>query len=287
MSTTDLFGIRSLMQRTTGDSRVRVALIDGPVDTRHAGFADSQIIFLRNLSDASDADAAVAHGTAIAGVLFASRRSSAEGICPGCTMVIRPIFGFWENGGRLDGPIAADVAAAVIECVEAGVTVINLSFSHTGAPNSKSRLLTDSFDFAAKRGVIIVAATGNSGRSTSTVLTSHPWVIPVCAYDRRLVFQHYSDHGATIGRRGIGALGEHVTTFTPGGGTTIISGTSVAAASVSGVIALLASIFPTIPLQRIKYAVLQSGGCRRTPMPPPIHAESAYQSLAIEVDAKK
>jgi hypothetical protein len=67
------------------------------------------------------------HGTFVAGILCARRDSIAPAICPGCTLIVRPIFSEDKNGiGKMPSATPEEVAVAVIDTVLAGARVINL-----------------------------------------------------------------------------------------------------------------------------------------------------------------
>ena len=68
-------------------------------------------------------------------------------------------------------------------------------------------------DHAMRRGVLVVAAAGNQATVGSTVITRHPWVIPVVAYDADGAPMGQSNFGNSIGRRGLGAPGDRVTSL--------------------------------------------------------------------------
>src|SRR5688500_16204071 len=98
-----LVKLRPLMALGGGRADVAVALLDGPVATDHPAFAASHIAEVasgRRGGSAQLGAGAYSHGTFVAGVLAASRGSGAPAICPGCTLLVRPIFGEGGNGGR-------------------------------------------------------------------------------------------------------------------------------------------------------------------------------------------
>jgi subtilisin family serine protease len=128
--------------------------------------------------------------------------------------------------------------------------------------------------------VIVVAAAGNQGTLGSTAITSHPWVIPVAAYDLAGRPLGQSNLGNSIGRRGLGALGDRVTSLGTDGKPITLGGTSAAAPFVTGAIALLWSEFPDVPAGAMKLAVAGAYARRRTTVVPPLlDAWGAYQSL--------
>ena len=137
-------------------------------------------------------------------------------------------------------------------------------------------------DYAAKRGVIIVAAAGNQGTIGSSAITRHPWVIPVAACDIRGRPIDHSNLGNSIGRRGLSAPGDSITSLGVEGGKLLTSGgTSAAAPFVIGTIALLRSEFPAATAAELKYAVTQAYGSKRTTIVPPLlDAWASYKFMA-------
>jgi subtilisin family serine protease len=140
------------------------------------------------------------------------------------------------------------------------------------------RRLQDALDYAARLGVLVVAAAGNQATLGSSAITRHPWVIPVVAYDRRGRPTRDSNLGASIGRRGVGAPGEAIESLAPDGGVRVGGGTSSAAAFVTGALALLCSLFPEASPSEVKRAVI-SGGRRRTVTPPLMSGERALNAM--------
>ena len=112
-------------------------------------------------------------------------------------------------------------------------------------------------DHAMFRGVIIVAAAGNQKMVGSTVISRHPWVIPIAACNPEGLLSAYLNVGHSIGVRGLRAPGDGVCSSGTDGQSFPSSGTSIAAPFVTGTIALLWSMFPSATAQDIKLAVTQ------------------------------
>jgi subtilisin family serine protease len=89
-----LVGLTALMGITAGVPDVSVALIDGPIVADHPDLVTENIRRLSPITNepGGAGGAATAHGTFVAGMLAARRGSGAPAICPGCMLLVRPIF---------------------------------------------------------------------------------------------------------------------------------------------------------------------------------------------------
>ncbi|AUG75843.1 hypothetical protein CFP65_0922 [Kitasatospora sp. MMS16-BH015] len=302
------------MARSAGRPEVAVGLLDGLVAVGQPAFAGRRLRVLPGRPGAaadgagagavcaSAGDGPCVHGSFIAGVLSADRASPSPGICPDCTLLIRPIFtghradpvaasagsagpaGAAGSAGRpipLSAP-AEELAAAVVQAVEAGARVLNLSVAPERPSSSGHRELTAALDHAAARGVLTVVAAGNQGRLGGSALTRHPWTIPVVGYDDRRRPMGLSNLGGSIGTRGLGAPGRAVVELDPGERPMVLSGTSVAVPYVVGTLALLLSCFPRATPAEVRAAVLHGtarASARRSVVPPLLDAWSAYERL--------
>jgi subtilisin family serine protease len=126
----------------------------------------------------------------------------------------------------------------------------------------------------------VVAAAGNQGAVGSSAITRHPWVIPVVAYDLRGRPMELSNLGGSIGRRGLGAAGEAVTSLGSAAEPLTMGGTSAATPFVTGAIALIWSEFPTTAAATVRSAVIGAPGSRRTSIVPPLlNAWAGYLAM--------
>jgi subtilisin family serine protease len=284
MDPLDLVNLTALMDRTSGSPKVKIGLIDGPIATKHPDLAGLNLYEIPGSSGAkcTQADsAACIHGTFIAGILSANRKSPAPAICPNCTLLVRPIFVETTSGSeQMPSTTPRELAEAIIECSEAGARIINLSLALAGPSTKGERSLEDSLNQAVRRGVIVVAAAGNQGTLGSTVITRHPWVIPVVACDIHGRPLNESNLGSSVGRRGLSAPGDSITSLGSEGHSLTLGGTSVAVPFVTGAIALLWSEFPTATAAQIQLAITQGTVTRRASVVPPLlDAAAAHQIL--------
>jgi subtilisin family serine protease len=284
MDPLDLVKLTALMERTSGRPEVKIGLIDGPVVTQHPDLAGEHLRQIPGNNGAMCAQAsstACLHGTFVAGILSAKRNCPAPAICPNCTLLIRPIFAEKPTGSKqMPSAMPIELAQAILDCINAGARVLNLSAALAHPSIKSERVLEAAVDQAAKRGVIVIAAAGNQGTLGSTAITRHPWVIPVVAYDLQGKPLDQSNLGSSIGRRGLGAPGDKITSLGAEGKLLTLGGTSAAAPFVTGTIALLWSEFPAATAAQIKLAISQASAPRRASVVPPLlDAATAYQSL--------
>ena len=68
-----------------------------------------------------------------------------------------------------------ELAQAIVDCLEAGARILNLSAALAEPSTGGQRELEGALDRAVRRGVIVVAAAGNQGTLGSSVITRHPW----------------------------------------------------------------------------------------------------------------
>lgn len=273
------------MELTNGRPEIKIGLVDGPVAMDHPDLSNENIQALPGkLSGMCTmaSSSACMHGTFVAGILSANTNSVAPAICPNCTLLVRPIFAETNSAnGSMTSAFPEDLAAAVTDCVEAGSHVINLSAALVHAGSAEQRNLKDVLDYAARQGVIVVAAAGNQGTIGSTAITSHPWVITVVAYNLRGRPMGQSNLCRSIGRLGLGAPGEAITSLGTTGAPYTMSGTSAAAPFVSGAMALLLSEFPAATPAELKMVATQSSGQQRnTIVPPLMDAWKAYRMMS-------
>jgi subtilisin family serine protease len=280
----DLVRLSPLMNRTSGIPEILIGLIDGPVASEHPELNAENLkeISRKTTETCSDATSvACMHGTFVAGMLSAKRGSAALGICPGCALLVRPIFSDTSPAAeQVPSATPAELAEAILDVVEAGARVINLSIAMMQQSGNGEMELGRALDHTARKGVVVVAAAGNQGTLSSSLITRHPWVIPVVAYDLHGHLMPLSNLGSSIGRRGVGAAGEGVTSLRAAGGLLTLGGTSVATPFVTGAVALLWSCCPDASAAEIKLALSGPLLRRHVIAPPLLDAESAYEALA-------
>ena len=253
----------------TRDGAVSVAIIDGPYDAvALSGILAKAPIQLGLGACGDKPNSACDHGTFVIGLLGARRDALIPGLCPGCQLLHIPIFidehAPWASVGELANAISIAVAA--------GARIINLSLAILGDNSRNHPELAAALNYAELKGAVVVVAAGNQGRLAMGQLLSHSVTVPVVAVDAGLGLLPNSNFGPVISRRGVAALGSNLPGYAPGGGTTAMSGTSVATAVASGTLAEVWSKVPSATAAEIRAAVLRLAPRNETRPPVLDHA---------------
>lgn len=282
-----LVGLPRLMALTSGCANLVVGIIDGPVALGHPDLNPGSVSSLPGEAGSchDEASASCQHGTLVAGILAARRDSPAPGIAPSATFKVRSIFR--EEGPSFNGRPSGtprELAAAIVDCVEAGAKLVNLSVAVSAETFQPDQELREAVAYACQRGALIISAVANKARAGSTTVDGHSCAIPVVAYD---LFGRPSNpmaFGGSMGR-GLGAPGEGVISLSSRGGTVTVGGTSVAAPFVTGAAALLWSLFPQLQAVDIRSALLGGTFARaRSVVPPLMNAWGSYRLLSAHTE---
>lgn len=221
-------GLDRLWSMTRGLAEVRIAILDGPVDGH-------------SLTEIAPDAAAAKHGTHVHSIICGSPSQAIPGLAPGCTSIPIEIF---DTPG-VDGTLTcsqARLAFCIREALAQRANVINISASQQADLLSLSGDLNSALQEALERDVLIVAAAGNQGCACDTIPASVRGVLAVGAHDESGEALLSSNWGLHARNQGILAPGRNVPGACAGGGLCRASGTSFAAAMVSGVAGLLMSV---------------------------------------------
>ncbi|NEQ35270.1 MAG: PatA/PatG family cyanobactin maturation protease [Okeania sp. SIO3I5] len=230
------------MNKSLGDSGVCIAILDGPVDLSHPCFDGANITQLTTLvSGAANGSPASQHGTHVASIIFGQQGSSVQGIAPYCRGLILPIFSSGK-GDNLAPCSQIDLARAITQAVEAGANVINISGGQLTASPESDQLLANAIRLCQEKNVLIIAAAGNDSCECLHLPAALESVLAVGAMNSQGNPLDFSNWGKAYQSQGILALGANILGATPGGGTSLKTGTSFATPIVSGIAALLLSI---------------------------------------------
>jgi subtilisin family serine protease len=278
-----LVKLPGVMALTQGRADVVVGLVDGPIALHHPDLATGNVRALAGTAGGCrrTGSASCRHGTFVAGILAARRGAWAPAIAPDCTLLVRPIFSEAGPDGKLPSATPRELGEAMVECVDAGARMLNLSAVLAGGSFGADRDLEEALQYTARRGVLVVAAAGNQAVVSGSAITRHAWTIPVVGYTPAGMPLPRSNLGRSTGIGGLGAPGEGVVSLAPGGEPALSTGTSIAAPFVTGAAALLWSLFPAATAAEVKRALLPVvRRRRRTVTPPLLDAWAAYKELS-------
>jgi filamentous hemagglutinin family protein len=216
---------------------VLVAVVDSTIDVDHPDL--SGVIAQRY--DAVGAELAPhAHGTGMAGAIASHKRLL--GIAPNARLLAIQAFGVSSAGTQ--GTSLA-IVKGLNWAVEQGAKVINMSFA-----GPKDPILEQAIKALREKGVILIAAAGNAGPKSPPLFPgADPNVIAVSATDADDAVYKNANRGKYVA---IAAPGVDILVPAPDGGYQLTTGTSVAAAHVSGVAALLLERNPNLKPDELK-----------------------------------
>jgi serine protease len=222
-----------------GSTAVTVALVDSGILKTHEDLAGPRLLQGHDyVNNDSDPDDTCGHGTHTAGTVGATTNNSVgvAGLAQVRVLEMKALANTLLNGcsGNTDG-----IAQAIIDATDQGAKVISMSIG-----GGSDATLQNAVNYAADRGVILVAAAGNDGADNSVDYpAAYPNVIAVGALTSAKARASYSDGGAQLD---IAAPGSSVmSTYTDSNSSyASMSGTSMATPHVAGAIALALGCAP-------------------------------------------
>lgn len=215
-----------------------VWIIDTGIDTDHPDLnVDTQRSrsFITGQPSVEDANG---HGTHVAGIVGAKNNSvGITGVASGAWLVALKVLNQLGEG-RLSGVVQA--VSYVSQNGRAG-DVVNLSLGGEGTSATLDRVIRQ----AADAGILFAIAAGNEGENSddySPARVNHPNVFTVSAMDRTNLFAPFSNFGASVD---VAAYGVRITSTYKDGKYATLSGTSMAAPHVAGLLLIRGRTLPT------------------------------------------
>ena len=234
---------------THGSASVIIGMVDSGIDTTNPDL-NSKVDMITNFTDESSNDL-LGHGTATSGIAAAATNNALGVAGVGYnTHIIAAKVIKGDNSSYLSW-----VANGIIWAADNNAKVINLSLGFT----VDSQTLDDAINYAWGKGVVIVAAAGNSANSTPFYPAYLPNVIAVGATDENDNKASFSNYGSWVP---VAAPGTNIlTTCVSTNGAECYwytMGTSVAAPIVSGEAALLFANRPDLTNAQVRDLIKQS-----------------------------
>jgi subtilisin family serine protease len=231
------------VHRLASGRNVTVAVVDSEIDVNHP---DLKGVVVDRYDATQTPSHPHVHGTGMAGAIAA--RSRLLGVAPGVRLIA--IKAFDEQASSAEAT-SYQILKGLDYAIAKNARIINMSFAGPRDPMMERTLKT-----AHDQGIILIAAAGNAGpKSPPLYPGADPSVIAVTATD-------YTDKPFTMANRGkyiaVAAPGVDVMVPAPGNTYQLTTGTSVAAAHVSGVAALLVERKPTITPEEVRSDLMKT-----------------------------
>jgi subtilisin family serine protease len=254
---------------TTGRLDIVVAIVDTGVDTFHVdlstgiwinageipgnGVDDDGNGFVDDVNGWNFADGNNAiyddygHGTHVAGIA-AGRINNGIGIAGMAgNVTIMSVDVFPRSGfGTYE-----DLIQGMIYATDNGARVINLSLGATSYSKGEEAAV----DYAWAHGVVVVAAAGNTGRTSYHYPAGHPHAIAVAATDAYDNLAGFSTRGDFVD---VAAPGVSIWSTFPGNRYGRLSGTSMVTPHVAGLAALILSLDPGLTPDQVRALIEQN-----------------------------
>jgi thermitase len=206
-------------QITRGDQLVIVAVLDTGINKDNQDLADRVVVDV-NFTDSPTKDDLYGHGTHMAGTIAA--------IAPECRLMNVKVA---DDTGRCE---PSTVARGIIWAVDQGAKVINISLAMKASTD-----LVEAVNYAWSQGAILIAAAGNKGESVPSYPAYYVNCLAVAGTNKNNTLALLSSYGDWVD---VAAPGFNIYSELPQNQYGYKTGTSAAAAHVSGVAALVLSV---------------------------------------------
>ncbi len=230
-------GASEVWDYASGDG-ISVAIIDTGIQLNHPDLNVNILSgydFVNNDTSANDDNG---HGTHVAGIV-ASTLNESGNVGSSYSANLLPVKALNESGyGYL-----SDVAKAIYYATDNGARVINMSLGTT----YDSDTLKQAVQYAAAKGVLLVAAAGNDSGSPCSYPAAYSSVICVVATDQENKLASFSNIGGELAAPGVSNYSTYINSS-----YTKLSGTSMASPHVAGSAALLMSLCTDCSISEIR-----------------------------------
>lgn len=219
---------------THGLQIVKIAIVDTGIDKDHEDLAGKTVAWIDFTGSPNDDDI-YGHGTHVAGIAAAATNNNVGVAGVGYDSTLMSVKVLNDSGSGYYSWVANGIKWSA----DNGAKVMNMSLGGSGG----STTLKNAVDYAWNKGVVIVAAAGNSGNSSPTYPAYYPNVIAVAATDQNDNKASWSSYGKWVD---VAAPGVNILSTMPNHTNAIgilnygyLNGTSMATPHVAGLAGLL------------------------------------------------
>jgi subtilisin family serine protease len=237
-----------------------IAVLDTGIDTQHQDLADKIVDGYNAIDDTSNVDDEHGHGTHVAGIASAitNNLSGIAGLSWQNRIMPVKVLNHEGEGGLYE------VINGIYWATDHGADVINLSLGD----EEHSDLLYEAVRYAYEHDVVLVAASGNDNVDVPMYPAAYPEVLAVAAVNHLNEKTSFSNYGDYID---VTAPGEHIPGTFTNNQYVFMSGTSMAAPHVTGLVALIRSRYPDLSNQEVMDLIRQTADDLGEPGPDPYY----------------
>lgn len=234
---------------------VKIAILDSGIDATHPDLAGA--VAASWPADGKQASAPGDHGTAIAGIIRA--RGQIRGVAPEAQVLDVNVFRASGNAAPARAT-TLDLLRGIDWALSQKARIFNISLAGPRDP-----LLRFALQHVVEAGAFIVAAAGNGGLSAPPAYpAAYAEAIAVTATDQADRLYSAANRGTYIA---LAAPGVDILSPASGHAHLLQTGTSFAAAHVSGIIALMLSRTPRLSARGLRQALTKGAGDLGPPGP--------------------
>lgn len=225
---------------TTGSSSINIAVLDTGVDLDHPDLAAHLVTGYNAITATTNANDDHGHGTHVAGIAagIIDNGKGTAGVAGNCSIIPVKVLGSTGSGS------SSDIIEGIIWAADNGAKVINMSLGGT----DYSQAYQDAVNYATNKGVLVIAAKGNSNTSAPHYPADLNNVVSVSAVDENYQKASFSNYGSVD----IAAPGTNIYASTFDGSYGYKQGTSMATPFVAGLAGLIFSKDSTLTPSQVE-----------------------------------
>ncbi|WP_226675757.1 S8 family serine peptidase [Rossellomorea aquimaris] len=237
-------------QKMAGKNKVRVGVIDTGIEVNHPELKNKVVVNENAMNPLKKGQPDV-HATHVAGIIAAEKGNGigGYGVAPNSDIVSIDVFN--------RSPFVTDytIAEGILEAINQKVKVINMSLgSYYPSP-----IIKDAVKKATDAGIIIVASAGNDGADMINYPAAFEDVISVGATNDKNELAEFSSYGKNVDVVAPGeAIYGPVFDVDKRSSFAKLSGTSMSAPMVTGLVSLLLSKHPNLTPYQVQYILTKT-----------------------------
>lgn len=231
---------------TIGSAAVKVAVLDTGYTPTHEDVGS--VVLTQDFTGKGNVIDGNGHGTHTSGTVAAATNNG-KGVAAigwGTSLMIGKVLDDTGSGAY------SWIVSGITWAADNGANIISMSLGGTQG----STTLKNALAYAAGKGVLIIAAAGNSNTTRASYPAYYDTCVAVAATDQNDAKASFSNYGSWVD---CAAPGVSITSLWNNGGYAVASGTSMATPLVAGLAALVKAKYPTWTADQIRTRIISTG----------------------------